>query len=434
MNLLLAAAKRDLLRLLLEAHERSSCYGRPGPWPRDLIVRIDAKTFPTAFDAEGREEMDALRMAATELESAGAVRLIRHRGPLEGEPREVRVGPSQIDRAAAVAAEVGFELLEQGLRAVADCASSLGHSETLGWWSTYLQSVKEGLDRADPGALGMSRLRFKKEWRDLLAALQAATVIAKGVSGWERIVSVQIFGLSKTLGRLRSQVTALLLRADPRWQGVPLDDASELLESYGVRRKPGLIRCAGVGALSISGRIYRLEDFRPTAHLPDEWRNAWADALVATGAQVVTTIENEFPFLSYVEESGGPEGLGLRGEVAIYTAGFPTPALMDALRSVSGRLPGASFRHWGDADVGGLRIWWFIRQALTRPVSIFRTTAAWVESADGGPQLREEEVNALTRLAGLVAAASPAGPDQEQVRALIATMLDRGIKLEQERY
>src|SRR5208337_60807 len=36
--------------------------------------------------------------------------------------------------------------------------------------------------------------------------------------------------------------------------------------------------------------------------------------------------------------------------------------------------------HWGDADVGGLRIWWFLRCRLQRPVSLFRTTAAWIES------------------------------------------------------
>lgn len=40
----------------------------------------------------------------------------------------------------------------------------------------------------------------------------------------------------------------------------------------------------------------------------------------------------EFPFLSYVEEPGGPLGLAARGEVAVYTGGIANAiALLDAL-------------------------------------------------------------------------------------------------------
>ncbi len=55
----------------------------------------------------------------------------------------------------------------------------------------------------------------------------------------------------------------LLLRMDSRWDGISAEDADGLLEAYGVRRKPGLIRCAGSGVLDIRGRQYRLDDFVP---------------------------------------------------------------------------------------------------------------------------------------------------------------------------
>jgi hypothetical protein len=80
---------------------------------------------------------------------------------------------------------------------------------------------------------------------------------------------------------------------------------------------------------------------------------------------VTTTIENEYPFLSYVEEAGGPCNLGVRGEVAVYTVGFPTPGLMAALAELGGRIGDVEFRHWGDADVGGRRIWWFLSGAAS---------------------------------------------------------------------
>jgi Wadjet anti plasmid transformation system JetA-like protein len=90
----------------------------------------------------------------------------------------------------------------------------------------------------------------------------------------------------------------------------------------------------------------------------------------------VTTIENAYPFLSYIEEADGPAGLAARGEVAVYTAGFPTPRLVTALVQKSN----AVFQHWGDADVGGLRIWYFLRSRLGYPLMLLRTTARWVAS------------------------------------------------------
>ena len=64
----------------------------------------------------------------------------------------------------------------------------------------------------------------------------------------------------------------------------------------------------------------------------------------------ITTVENEFPFLAYVEEAGGPTGLGDRDEIAVYVAGFPAPVLIDTLAAIAARKPGLRFQHWGDAD------------------------------------------------------------------------------------
>jgi hypothetical protein len=137
---------------------------------------------------------------------------------------------------------------------------------------------------------------------------------------------------------------------------------------------------------------------------------------------------------TYVEEAGGARELGARGEVVVYTAGFPTPALVAALAGLSQRLEGLEFRHWGDADVGGLRIWWFLRGRLERPVSLFRTTAEWVSSqlARGGRRLSAAEAEALDRLKLQVSRVS--GQDTLSACELIDILLVHQIRLEQERY
>lgn len=426
-----------LLSRLLEAHERSRSFGRPAPWPRDVLLRIDAREFPSAFGAEGREELAALRAAAEELERAGAIRLVRHRGPAEGEPHEVRVGPAEVETAYRLAVAEGFDPLGVGLAALAEQARALRAGAPTDWMASFLEEVEARAADADLAPLGMQRERFKKEWRDLLPALTAAVALARGVEGWERVVSERIFGDSKKLGALRGRVADLLARADPRWDGIAPDEATDLLEAYGVRRKPGLLRCAGSVELVVAGRAYRLEDFTPTAHLPDAWADAWVEAVCAAPRALVTTVENEYPFLSYVEEAGGPAALGERRELVVYTAGFPAPVLVESLAAVARRRPEIHFRHWGDADLGGLRIWWLLRGRLGRPVDLFRTRPEWLEqaAASGGIPLSGTERAALSRLRGqLLASPSSAASDVCDAVQLVDALLRLGVKVEQERY
>src|SRR5581483_643544 len=299
----------------------------------------------------------------------------------------------------------------------------------------FLQKLACDARRADLSAIGMQRERFKREWRALVPALTAAAGLSRGINpAWERLVSERLLHDSKALSRVRPHVIAILVRADPRWEGVPLEEAADLLEAYGVRRKPGLIRCAGVATLRIGPNLYRLQDFIPVAHLPEAWADAWLDAVTEAGVEMVTTVENEYPFLSYVEEASGPANIGTRGELLVYTAGFPTPGLVNILTRLSERKSGVSFRHWGDADVGGIRIWWFLRQRLRRPIDFFRTTPEWVaaESARGGRPLSPLERSALRRLRTELRDLE--GADIATARKVIDVLLEYGVKLEQERF
>jgi hypothetical protein len=432
------ATRQELLRQLLEKYERSAFFGRSGPWPRDLIVRLDDRTFPAAFAPDGREELADLRAAAEELAREGAVRLVRHRGFGAGVPHEVRMGAQEVHRAYELAAAFGFRPLDGDLRELGIMVEALRAVPGPAWLNAYLGAVASAIPAADLAPLGLQRERFKRERRDVLDALTATAAIARGVAGWERVVSERIFGDSKRLAAVRSLAVGILLRADPRWDALPRDDAADLLEAYGVRRKPGLLRCAGRAAMKIGARIYDLEDFAPTGHLPEAWASAWVDAVVEGSTGQITTVENEFPFLAYAEAAGGPTGLGDRDEMAVYVAGFPAPVLIDTLAAVAARKPGLRFQHWGDADLGGLRIWWLLRTRVGRPVALFRTQAEWLEEAvrsGGGAPLDEGERAGLTRLRRQLAASDQASaPDVGDGLRLIDALLRLGAKVEQERW
>jgi len=127
-----------------------------------------------------------------------------------------------------------------------------------------------------------------------------------------------------------------------------------------------------------------------------------------------------------------------RGELAIYTGGFPPPTLLDALSAACSRKPSLELRHWGDADVGGLRIWWLIRSRLGAPLPLYRTRAEWLETVSDGERvstLDQAERASLQRLRSqLLADGSSTAPAVGDAVRLIDVLLDRGCKVEQERW
>ena len=146
--------------------------------------------------------------------------------------------------------------------------------------------------------------------------------------------------------------------------------------------------------------------------------------------------ENRCALWGWEGGGGGRAGRGAGGGGAVDRGGFPAQAVVEALvRLAEGGGEAVSWRHWGDADVGGIRIWWFLRSRLRRPVELFRTTAEWVatESARGGGRaISAAERRALERLGTELGRVE--GTDVAAVRDVIGAMLVSGVKLEQERY
>ena len=140
--------RKALLTRILDTHERSVSFGRSASWPRDVIVKIDAKTFPEAFAPEGRPIRGMLLAAASELEAAGCVRVVRQaRGHLRGEIEEIRVGPAEITRTYEVAQALGYEPLSSVVTGVEQHAVTLATEPQPAWMRTFLIELAAALRR-----------------------------------------------------------------------------------------------------------------------------------------------------------------------------------------------------------------------------------------------------------------------------------------------
>ncbi|MBN1208215.1 MAG: hypothetical protein JXB05_25360 [Myxococcaceae bacterium] len=432
------SARRELLTRLLDTYERSAMYRRAPPWPRQVRLRLDPGAFPEAFAPEGRERLAELRAAAEHLERERAIGVVRSKGGLyeSPEPKEVRLGPEHLARAYALASAFGYTPLELSLKALSEHAAASSARTVLPWVQSFLATVSLELARGEGGPLVASRERLKQDWRDWRDALTAVVALAGGARGWERVVSERLFTDSKRLASIRGQVAGLLSRVDPRFADAAPEDPQEILEAYGVHRRPSLLRCAGCAEMRVGGRLYRLEDFSPSAHLPEAWAEAWVAGVAEARVDIITTVENEYPFLAYIEEAGGPCALGERRELVVYTGGFPTPTLSAALAQVASRRPELRFRHWGDADAGGLRIWWHLRCTLAHELELFRTTPEWLaQQQERAQRLTAAERSDLERVRQVLhRAADASSRDVLEAVRLLDTLLALGIKLEQERY
>lgn len=428
-------ASRKICFRLLEAYERSKCFGSLGPWPRAVIVPLDETGFPEVFKADGREARVALTAAARELSDFGAVTVVYNKHDRHGLPKEVRLGPMQVEVAYQIAKAHGFVPLHEAFSRLSAHSRALAAESGIEWFSAELEEVANAADRGELLIPKVKGERFKRDEQEILDALTAAAALAAGVQGMERVVSERIFGDSKRLAAVRGHTERCLLAWDPRWRGVAVEAIpSSLLSEYGVMSKPLYLTIAGCAELKVNARSYQLEDFVPAAQLPEAWNNVLSEGLSVAELRTITTIENETSFFQYVEAEGGPQQLGARGEVVIYTGGFPAMVLTDVLRVVGEARPKTTFRHWGDADAGGLEIWWVLRTRIGRPISLFRTTADWVrqQSSRRGRPLTPQDRKTLSRLKERISAAS--GPDVEAALELREAVVSGNIKLEQERW
>src|SRR5207245_10521592 len=117
----------------------------PGPWPRELIPPLDARTCPEAFSPDGREQRALLVAAARELQEQGCLRVVPYvRGPLAGEPKELRLGPQNVHCAYHVAEQLGFEPLALGLSEIAQHAARLAAATGPPWMTAFLERLAAG--------------------------------------------------------------------------------------------------------------------------------------------------------------------------------------------------------------------------------------------------------------------------------------------------
>jgi hypothetical protein len=230
----------------------------------------------------------------------------------------------------------------------------------------------------------------------------------------ERALSVQIFNNSKRLEALRGKIITVLRRFDGA-KAAFIDDDDAVLRIHWLERAPEYVPVSGPLVLQSEAVEVDLSAFTPSVALSALMlRQAH---VVRVQARHVVTIENATSF---------SEATAVRPADAllIYTGGFASPTVIQLLQAMHAAQPSLQFWHWGDIDVGGLRIFAHLRgqveviRPLAMEADIFERHRAYAQP------LSQRERDSL-----LVLASSSLLHD---CFALMDAMLAAGQKLEQE--
>jgi Uncharacterized protein conserved in bacteria C-term(DUF2220) len=236
------------------------------------------------------------------------------------------------------------------------------NAQSAGWHSDFLKWAQLQLDaRLSVAPLRLSAGPIDTQWnRDLLAALAAVAKLS--TPALERKLSVQLFGDSKRFDDLRNAVVRVLCQHDPE-SAVYGDDDGALLRAHLLERAPEYVPIAGPLVLQAKDRLLDMAPFAPSVAIP---ATTLRDATMSgCDADAAVTVENITSF-SELAAVKPPSVL------AIYTGGFASPTVIALLRSIRARRPDLPFFHWGDMDVGGLRILAHLRKNIDeiRPLAM----------------------------------------------------------------
>ena len=268
-----------------------------------------------------------------------------------------------------------------------------------------------------PGPFSLTDHAFNE---DLLTALAALDTITTETP--YRVFSVRVFNDSKRFEDLKNAIVRLARRGQAEWRELSPQD---VLRELNLVPNPGYIYLSGSWELVDElGQVISLGEFSPSVGIPAA-QAATLRRVTAHASQVIC-VENPTSFHELIRTTQSATGIKNASIATICLWGNPSPACRHLLSQLADTLPENTPLHvWADMDYGGFNILAILRKYVSTrfepylmDVETLESHALWAR-----PLTRSDQRN-LKRLAQ--------HPALKDIKAVIAHMLQRNLKLEQE--
>lgn len=389
---------RAILHTLLDRAER--------PQRQNVVrIRIDESHFPDYWDQHDVRERLEANAALLELERLGLVRLHWQKFEEKNWLSAVDLVSEQIGSIYAVLRRTPRTQQETAL-----CNLLAEQTPVSGWHADFLNWVQAQLSKSL--SIAPLDLQDPRKNADLLLAISTIAQLDEPVL--ERILSIRLFNDSKRLETLLDAILLVLRRHDPD-ASLYGKDMNALLLAHHVAQVPEHILVAGPLILQTKDACLDIAPFKPSVAISAATlHNATS---ITCAARQVITIENATSFSEFA-------AIGPKGTLLVFTSGFASPATLTLLQALERAHPYLKFFHWGDIDVGGLRILEHLRRHIAPISPLGMDTTIFNEYLAFGQTLTKEEISTLRKLRDHASI--------EDCVSLIEMMISTGKKLEQE--
>lgn len=413
-----------ILNALLDIHERRELAVREDTARRQTIrVVLDAAFTPDYFSQTDPTPRQIANAQLQTLGRLGVVRLEWLRGEQGHLLAAVVLETAHVEQAYAAVGRASLAsrrkallglLLAERARFNAVAAPQGEPDWRIRALSSVIYRLREG---KAPAPFSVNNIELNE---DILSALRAVHEVAR--SGEEtplRVFSVRVFNDSKRFEQIVPKLATLARRGNPHWRTFTRD---EILRELNLVANPNHLFLAGNWELiDAHGQLISLGGFAPSVGVPAA-QAAHLKSVRAHAARVIC-IENLTSFYEWVRrEQLLTAGANDRAACVICLMGNPSPACRHLLRSLPADTP---LFVWADMDYGGFNILAQVRaqvNANTQP--LWMDVGTFERHAGLAKPLLPGDIKRLTRLLQ--------HPLLGDVRAAIAHLLARGLKLEQE--
>lgn len=291
------------------------------------------------------------------------------------------------------------------VQAEAECAGGI-----LG---NFLEFVRTRLENGESVARYID-MDDAAAFRRLCEGLSA--VINNKSESYIREFSVQVFNDSKLFEKIAGKATDILRIFSDDSQGLKELNDEQILEEFNIYRNPTYVCIKGSGTLDIGGNRIVLERLKDGIGISSDDLDRvkiCPESRISVGT--VVTVENLTSFHRFCQERA----------MVIYLAGYHNEVKRKLLKEIYTVIPDVPYRHFGDIDCGGFKIWENLRERTEIPFEPMRMGIAELKAYGAfGRQLSETDRKEIRKML-LCPAYAEAVP-------VLGFMLSHNLKLEQE--
>lgn len=397
----MAQYDKIILNRLLDTYESSLLSTGENRRNIHIEFRFTKKALPVYFD-ESSSEYEKIHFFMTDLEEKRLIRICWQGKRVGHIIAKVQLNTEKLEEAYAYVRRVPKNDMAAGHRRLLEECLVQEPTPVCRAFAAYLlerleahRSVKEFVQLEDPDST-----------RLLLHTIRAIEKNAEPL--YVREFSIRQFQDSKAFENMAGRAAHVFRRFKTGCEETPFQ---EILAEYGIYHTPNYIYLKGNATFSVGEEKIDLSLFRQGLGISGEDLGRIRFDNMA-GVKKVITIENLTSFFRWMEEDS----------LLLYLGGYHNGVRRALLKELYACCPQAAYYHFGDIDAGGFEIYRDLREKTGIPVRMYQMDLATLQAYEKyGRPLTESDRKRLQGMAG-----------REELREVIAYMLEHDVKLEQE--